>query len=63
MIMSDSPRDYCNRLGLDIDLSKPGNPAIISNTGKRHYWPHGHGGTMGREMCEVLGRYARMKGV
>ena len=59
----NSPRDYCNRLGLKIDLSRDGNPAIVGPTGKRHYWPHGRGGQQGREACDVLGRLARIKAV
>lgn len=59
----NSPRDYCDRLGLQIDLERPGNPAVVGRTGKRHYWPHGHGGQEGREACDVLGRLARIRGV
>ena len=59
----NSPRDFCNRLGLEIDLSWQGNPAMVGETGKHHYWPHGYGGTRGREMCDVLERLARRKGL
>lgn len=59
----NSPRDYCDRLGLVVDLSREGSPAVIGETGKRHYWPHGHKGAWGREMCDVLSRLARRKGV
>jgi len=58
----NSPRDYCNRLGLAIDLSKPGSPAVVGLTGKRHYLPHGRRDGS-RELCDVLSRLARLKGV
>jgi hypothetical protein len=55
-----SPRGYCDRLGLAIDLSKQGAPAIVSRSGKRHYYAHGSAAfDRGREMCDVLARLER----
>jgi len=58
----NSPRDYCNRLGLAIDLSLYDSPAIVGRTGKRHYYAHGRRSGE-REACDVLARLARMQGV
>lgn len=57
----DSPRALCDALGLRIDLDRPGNPAIVGATGKRHYYSHGRPDGGGREMCDVLGRLKRMR--
>ncbi len=57
----DSPRDYCDRLGLSIDLSREGSPAIVGSTGKRHYYSHGRRDSHSLEMCDVLARLARAK--
>ena len=54
----NSPRDYCDRLGLRIDLSREGNPAIVGRTGKRRYWAHGRCDGS-REACDVLARAVR----
>lgn len=58
--MPNSPKDYCNRLGLQIDLSWPGSPAIVGPSGKHHYYAHGRrDGSL--EMCDILARLERMR--
>jgi hypothetical protein len=54
----------CFRLGLTVDLSRDGNPAIIGPTGKRHYYPHGAGANNWRfrfEATDILSRLARRR--
>lgn len=63
----ESPAAMCFRLGLTVDLSRDGNPAIIGPTGKRHYYPHGkpvwNNGSRRPETSDLLRRLARRRGV
>jgi len=58
----ESPRAYCDRLNLKIDISSPGNPAIVGKTGKRHFYMHGNAENPG-QCCNILRRLLRMKGL
>ena len=57
----DSPKALALSLGLTVDTSRYLSPAIVGETGKRHYYKHG-GGILGRhEATDVLRRLIRMK--
>jgi hypothetical protein len=56
----DSPSAMAARLGLSLDLSLTGSPAIVGETGKRHYYPHGRNAGR-REATAILRRLLRIK--
>lgn len=58
-----TPHHLAALLGLSIDLARYNSPAIVSKSGKRHWWAHGGNGHMGREVTDVLSRACRMAGI
>jgi hypothetical protein len=56
----ESPRALADKLGLAIDLSRYLSPAIVGQSGKRHYYAHG-GGFGKREATDVLRRLERLR--
>lgn len=62
----ESPAAMCFRLGLAVDLSRHGSPAIVGPTGKHHYYPHGTpvwDTSLKPEMSDILRRLARRRGI
>ena len=56
----ESPKAIADKLGLSIDLSRYLSPAIVSKSGKRHYYAHG-GGFGKYEATAVLMRLERIR--